>query len=265
MRPLISVITINKNNVAGLTRTINSVINQIYKEFEYIVIDGKSTDGSFEILVKYSDSINVWKSEFDTGIFNAMNKGTSLASGKYLLFINSGDTLFSKDTLIQLINEIKQFPSSDLISGDLQVIQNNGIINHFYSPEDVDLKFMINNFLSHPSTLISRDFFNRLGGFDESFKIVGDFAFFYLAIQKARYSKVNLIVSTHFMDGVSNSPLYSINHQRERILAIRKFTPKIFLDLVEDHLTYKKYYKLLDITMDAINNIRRLMWISQKN
>jgi glycosyltransferase involved in cell wall biosynthesis len=83
----LSIITINKNNASGLEKTIKSVIEQTYTDFEYIVIDGASTDGSVEIIKNYSTGINYWVSEPDTGIYNAMNKGIRKAQG--------GDTVFS--------------------------------------------------------------------------------------------------------------------------------------------------------------------------
>ena len=89
----LSIVTINYNDAIGLERTIQSVITQTFKDFEYIIIDGNSTDGSKEIIKKYSEKIQVAISEPDTGIYNAMNKGAALAKGEYLLFLNSGDNL----------------------------------------------------------------------------------------------------------------------------------------------------------------------------
>ena len=95
----LSIITINLNNASGLEKTIQSVINQTYKDFEFIVIDGASTDGSVEVIKKYSSGINYWVSESDTGIYNAMNKGIRKAQGEYCLFLNSADYLFSPNLI----------------------------------------------------------------------------------------------------------------------------------------------------------------------
>ena len=81
----LSVITINYNNRDGLKKTIESVVNQTYKDFEYIIIDGGSTDGSVEVLKEYSDKIDYWVSEPDKGIYNAMNKGIDIAKGEYVM------------------------------------------------------------------------------------------------------------------------------------------------------------------------------------
>ena len=93
---LISIITINYNNKSGLSRTIESVINQTYSNIQYIIIDGASTDGSKKIIKKYEHHISYWISEPDSGIYNAMNKGVDKAVGDYLLFLNSGDYLHGK-------------------------------------------------------------------------------------------------------------------------------------------------------------------------
>ena len=97
MRSL-SIITVNRNNLAGLTRTIESVLGQTDRDFEYLVIDGASSDGSRELL-EQTPGIDYWVSEPDAGIYEAMNKGLARASGEYLQFINSGDRLFEPDTI----------------------------------------------------------------------------------------------------------------------------------------------------------------------
>jgi len=101
----LSIITINKNNAAGLEKTIESVIGQTSNDFEYIVIDGASSDGSVEVIQKYADKINYLVSEPDTGVYNAMNKGIRKAQGTYCLFLNSGDWLVSPETLDNFFKE----------------------------------------------------------------------------------------------------------------------------------------------------------------
>lgn len=95
----ISIITISYNNLEGLKRTVHSVLSQSYKDYEYIVVDGGSNDGSKEYLEANSAHITRWVSEPDKGIYNAMNKGIAMATGKYCIFMNSGDHFFSATTL----------------------------------------------------------------------------------------------------------------------------------------------------------------------
>ena len=95
----ISIITINLNNVSGLENTLSSVRAQTFRDFEQIVVDGGSSDGSVDVIRANSDWIAQWISEPDSGIYNAMNKGVRMASGDYLLFLNSGDCLASPKVL----------------------------------------------------------------------------------------------------------------------------------------------------------------------
>ena len=97
------IITINYNDAAGLKKTIDSVINQTYTEFEYIIIDGGSSDSSLQIIKENANQINYWVSETDKGIYNAMNKGIEAAKGEYLLFLNSGDYLLDSLVLKKVI------------------------------------------------------------------------------------------------------------------------------------------------------------------
>ena len=101
MKP-ISIITINYNNASGLEKTIRSVVEQTYNEYEYIIIDGASLDKSKEVIQEYQRYIDFWCSEKDSGIYNAMNKGIQKASGEYLLFLNSGDVLNNSAVLADI-------------------------------------------------------------------------------------------------------------------------------------------------------------------
>lgn len=119
-----SIITINFNNRDGLRRTIESVVNQTYRDFEYIIIDGGSIDGSVDIIKEYADKIDYWVSEPDKGIYNAMNKGITMAHGEYLNFMNSGDCFFDKERL-QKIEDLNS--DSDIIVGkDLHIDSKSG-------------------------------------------------------------------------------------------------------------------------------------------
>ena len=120
----LSIITINRNNSAGLHKTIESVVSQTFTDYEYIIIDGASTDGSVDIIKQYANKITSWVSEPDKGIYNAMNKGILKATGEYLLFLNSGDSLHTYNVL----NEIfRKEINSKIILGDVNKIQINEI------------------------------------------------------------------------------------------------------------------------------------------
>ena len=115
-REKISVITINLNNAEGLRRTLDSVFRQSTHDFELVVVDGASTDGSVELIHTHADRIDRWVSEPDGGIYNAMNKAVAMATGEYVIFMNSGDTFYEDDVLARVIPQLK---GKDIYVGDL--------------------------------------------------------------------------------------------------------------------------------------------------
>jgi glycosyltransferase involved in cell wall biosynthesis len=151
----LSIITINKNNASGLEKTIQSVVSQTFKDFEYIVIDGNSTDESVEIIKKYSSGINYWVSEPDTGIYNAMNKGIRKAKGEYCLFLNSGDWLISPVTLQDVFNEIVNMNPADIFYSDC--VKTDGNITIY--PDNLTINYLSDNALNHQNTLIKHSLF----------------------------------------------------------------------------------------------------------
>jgi len=121
--PKLSVITVVFNNVRDIERTVLSVVNQIYSNIEYIVIDGLSTDGTLELLNKYRSQISILKSEKDKGIYDAMNKGLALATGDYVLFMNSGDEIYALDTVEKVFATA---PDADIYYGETEMINDAG-------------------------------------------------------------------------------------------------------------------------------------------
>lgn len=126
----ISVITVNLNNSNGLERTFKSLSSQTFKDFELIVIDGGSTDGSLDLIRKYSTLITYWVSEADKGTYHAMNKGIQAATGDYCFFLNSGDSL-AGNTVFESLTKVKLW--ADVVSGNVLKIRENKKIPQNYS------------------------------------------------------------------------------------------------------------------------------------
>lgn len=204
--PKLSIITINYNNLRGLQKTVESVVNQTWLEFEYFIIDGGSTDGSAEYIQSQSDKIDYWVSEPDKGIYNAMNKGILKSTGEYLLFLNSGDHLYDDMVLGKNNSYLNQY---DLVCFDMQVIGEKS--SRIYMMSDA-LRFSDLYFesLPHPATFIKRQLFSVVGFYDENLKIVSDWKFFILALFKynCSYHKVNQVLSTFYLDGISSYTNY---------------------------------------------------------
>jgi glycosyltransferase involved in cell wall biosynthesis len=199
--PKITIITINYNNLKGLKRTIESVANQTWQEFEYIVIDGGSIDGSASYIESQSDKIDYWISESDKGIYNAMNKAIKVANGEYLLFLNSGDHLYNNQVLEKYHSFAGEF---DMICFDEYRIgdQFSEIVKY---PRKLNFSDLCLSSLSHPNTIIKKSLFDKVGLYDESMKIVSDWKFSILALFKydCTYLKVDGVLSVFYLDGIS--------------------------------------------------------------
>lgn len=214
----LSIITINYNNAEGLEKTILSVINQTYKNIEYVVIDGGSDDGSKEIIKANEKGIAYWLSEPDEGIYNAMNKGIRASTGDYLLFLNSGDVLIDKDVISEIV---KQKLTEDLICGNLIFDKLSGP-EKWISEEKVTFKTFFHSTIPHPSTLIKRNVFDIVGMYNESHTIVSDWEFFILATCKYNltYRHINILISVYSDGGISsNSENFGIiKKERQEVL-----------------------------------------------
>jgi len=212
----VSVITINYNNAGGLEKTIKSVIAQTFFDFEFILIDGNSSDNSVEVIKKYSDKINYWISEKDNGIYNAQNKGISAAKGEYCLFLNSGDTLVN-DTVLKTI--FFNHASADIIYGNMQTINEQQSIQHLKMPAAIGQKQLLRDTLWHPVSFIKRELFLKYGNYNEAFKIVADYEFFVRVIiaKKVTLKYVPVEVSVFDTSGLSSDA-----NKKNQLIAERK-------------------------------------------
>ena len=170
-----SIITVNYNNREGLRKTIESVIHQTYHDYEFIVIDGGSDDGSVDVLKKYNSHITHWVSEKDNGIYNAMNKGILRATGEYLNFMNSGDCYYSAD-ILEKVNNYKI--DTDFIVGKDYHYSEKSHKGHVSSqpPYITMIHFFIST-LDHQSSFIKRELF-RNSLYNENYQWVSDWIFF---------------------------------------------------------------------------------------
>ena len=202
----VSIITINYNNASGLKKTIESVVAQSYTNFEYIVIDGGSNDGSRDLIKQHAERIRYWVSENDGGIYNAQNKGINVAAGKYLLFLNSGDYLVDDSVLSKACDLIND---EDIVYGDLSLIdnKNNSVLKTYPSLLTFDYFYLHNESLPHPSAFIKKSLFKKVGLYNEAFKIVSDWEFWLKAIflYQATYKKIPVPISVFSLDGVSST------------------------------------------------------------
>lgn len=242
---ILSIITINRNNAEGLERTIQSVANQSFRDLEYIVIDGASTDRSVEIIEKKSNHITYWVSEKDSGIYNAMNKGIQKARGDYLLFLNSGDYLVDNESLS---NVFALDYTEDLIYGDL-IFKKNTEMYRYNCVAKLSASFLLYGTLPHPATFIKRMLFNTVGMYDETISISADHDFFQRAILKydCSYRHIDVVVSVFIQDGVSCDIANRDKIRNEHHYSFNKNFP----------LFYEDYIELLEYRRDSVYSFVR--------
>jgi glycosyltransferase involved in cell wall biosynthesis len=236
--PKLSIITVNLNNAVGLYKTIESVLSQNFTNSEYIIIDGGSVDGSVEIIQKcdhkdnlgHSNKIDYWKSEPDSGIYNAMNKGISKAKGEYCLFLNSGDLLSSPFILTELFNEL---PSADIIYCDSIFTRDNKDVFKYILPENMSLHFLFCNSICHQSTLIRRSLFEIVGSYNENNKIISDWEFIVNTFMHNNFTfhHIPIFLSRYEKGGISESFKELSEFERKRYLN-SLLHPKVLEDYV---------------------------------
>lgn len=224
----LSVITINYNNSEGLKKTIDSVINQTFRDFEYILIDGGSEDGSKEIILQHEAQFSYWRSEKDHGIYNAMNKGILAAKGDYLLFLNSGDCLTSNDILEQVFaTPLKE----DIVYGNLLFESQDG--NHTLGiyPDELNVYNVLEGSLPHPASFIKRQLFDN-SLYTESYRIVSDWEFWIkkIIMEGVSYKHISLTISRFDTTGISSNS-QRCNEERELVLQ-RLFPRMIYSELM---------------------------------
>lgn len=252
-----SIITVNYNNKEGLRKTIESVIHQTFRNFEFIVIDGGSTDGSTDVIKEYNAQIDYWVSEPDGGIYQGMNKGIKKASGDYLNFMNSGDCFYDEEVLQTIFD--KQSTSDIIVGKDYHY---NAYTQQGFStilpPRISMLTFYIQT-LPHQSSFFKRELF-RDSLYDESLKIVADIKFYIqkICVEGCSVEEIDEIICKREPDGISKS--YNERRISEHQTVISGFLPD---GAIKDYKTLS----LLDLTttyklLYLLETAKGLKWIT---
>ncbi len=226
----LSIITINLNNSEGLKETILSVVNQTYKSFEFIVIDGDSTDNSVKVIRDFEDDLTYWHSEPDKGIYNAMNKGIRKANGDFVLFLNSGDVLYDAFVLEKVLEKVveKLETNVQLYYGDVLLKHNDKkwekVQEH---PSSLPFSYFYTKTICQQSCFFKRSIFEEMFSFNEDYKICADWEFLIYAIyiKKIIYKKLDIIIATYDMQGISSTTTYREIAKKEREMTMQKYFP----------------------------------------
>ncbi|MCL2844407.1 MAG: glycosyltransferase [Chitinivibrionia bacterium] len=235
--PKLSIITINLNNKDGLVNTAKSVVTQTWTDYEWIIIDGGSTDGSVDVIKEYAektDKLVYWCSEPDGGIYQGMNKGIAKANGEYCWFLNSGDCAYKNTTLEEIFaNEFDE----DIIKGILVMEKKGQDYNEIWDSafhisrsqrklpvSDKETRgpiYWVSETLPHQATFTKTAFMRKLGCFD----LEGDVGFFMFAMVKNNATVKYLPLKFAFFEdcGVSNSAGFAKKSKERRIRLYKKY------------------------------------------
>ena len=239
MAARLSIITICFNEADSIEKTLKSVTNQTFNDYEWIVVDGGSTDGTIDILERYRTKFITFFSGNDAGIYNAMNKAIALATGEYLFFLNGGDYLFNRETLAQIFSHQLL---ADFVYGDISIIGENRS-RLFSMPPKITPEFLYRKTIPHQSTFTKKTLFERAGMYDEQYLIVADYEFILRSMHyyNATFQYVPVIFSCYTDDGVSSD---SVKREKEKKLVHKQYY-SFFQRIVLKHKIKTKLSKAL--------------------
>ena len=224
----VSIITISYNNLRGLKDTYQSIIRQTFHDYEWIVIDGGSTDGTKEFLQEHDAEIAYWCSEPDKGVYNAQNKGTEHAKGEYSIYMNSGDSFYADDVLEKVFG---QGIDADIIYGNWMLVFEDGKTRLGPAPEVADFAYFFDDNMCHQSMLI-RTGAVRERPYDESFRIYADWEeWLALYTQGKKFKKIDLTICNFMVGGISTGDNASEKLKQERKAEIKRINEKYYPEL----------------------------------
>ncbi len=252
----LSIITINYNDAAGLETTMFSVLNQTANDFEYIIIDGGSSDGSKELIEQATNDkrLRYWVSEPDNGVYHAMNKGIKIAKGDFVQFLNSGDSLVNSTVIGDILQVI---PDCDIFVGKRISIRQDGKKRVEPQKKNINLHTFYNSTIQHPASYIRRSLFETHGLYDESLKIASDWKWFLIVagLNQAKVVFTDLELCYFDMTGISSTQLEMSKAERRKVLeellpfSILDFFDKyhIYINQIERIKSYPIFYRLVSI------------------
>jgi len=195
--PFFSIITVVRNAASTIEGCIQSVEDQSFADFEYIVIDGLSDDGTSELISKHAASIDTYVREKDAGLYDAMNKALAMCRGRYIGIINADDAYF-QDTLLNVHKVLQEHPRSQIVYGGVKILSAEG------GSLFVDHANLDRAMIAHPSCFVSADMYRQLGNFDTSFKIAADYDFMLRALKAgAVFHNSGLLLAKYRPGGTS--------------------------------------------------------------
>lgn len=253
----ISIITVCYNSCTNIEKTIKSVLSQSYDNIEYIIIDGKSTDGTIEIIQKYSNNIDTFISEPDNGIYDAMNKGIKHSTGEWLMFMNAGDTYISNDSLKGFISNLTE--GIRILRGNIiRVYPNFKTESTGITKQEPRIMDMFNGTFHHQASLIQKRLFDEFGYYSTQYRLMSDWKFFFDCVvlhnQKTKY--VDFPVANFAMDGAST--INTIKYRKEQLDYLTQIYGSDLVEIMNEVSIIRKNKVLslyCNLYTKAINNM----------
>ncbi|MDO9231853.1 MAG: glycosyltransferase family 2 protein [bacterium] len=252
----ISIITPSFNQVKFIERTIQSVLSQNYPDLEYIVMDGGSTDGTIEVLKKYSDRI-IWKSESDAGQSNAINKGLKMATGDIVAYLNSDDT-YEPEALKKVAEFFQNNPDKKWVYGKCKIIKENDqeirkpitFYKNLLLKKYNYAKLLSENFISQPATFWKREIHSKIGFFDENEHYCMDYEFWLRIGKKYPAGVINAYLANFRYYATSKSGSVNKKQFQDELRLAKKFGADHLLSILVHEFNYYKIvfiYQILNI------------------
>jgi glycosyltransferase involved in cell wall biosynthesis len=239
----LTIVTICLNEEKTILGTIQSVLEQTFSDYEYIIIDGGSVDGTMQIIRQFEHKLQKFISEPDKGLFDAMNKSLEYASGEYVIFLNSGDRFASNDILAKIFNSILNY---DLIFGDVIFSYPSGLKLRRKSPSKLSKAYFYIDSLNHQTVFMKRTLLLKAAPFDVSFKIIGDYDLILKCIYHldCTYKHIPLPISIFDLGGISSEKKYYELQKEERQNCLKRyFTQEEISKFDSRNLIYDILYK----------------------
>jgi len=246
----ISIITVVYNNKNTIKDAIESVLNQTYKNIEYIVVDGDSRDGTVEIIKSYGDKIDKFITELDNGIYDAMNKGIKLATGDVIGILNSDDFYLNNNIIEKVVHEF-QNKKVDSVYGDLIYVDNkdtNKIVRYWKSKEYKKGLFKTGWHPAHPTFFVKKEIYENYGLFDLNFKIAADYEIMLRFLEKYKITVEYIpeVLVKMRIGGESNRSIKNIlkaNIECYKAWKINDLKPPIFLIFIKPLNKLKQFLR----------------------
>ena len=245
----VSIITVVRNNKETIKYAIDSVLNQTYKDIEYIVVDGASTDGTVEVVKSYGGKITKFISEKDYGLYDAMNKGISLATGNIVGILNSDDFYVDNNVVKQVVREFNN-RGVDSVFADLVYISPsniNKVVRYFDSSQFKPSLFSYGLMPAHPTFFVKKSIYEKYGNFHTNFKNAADFDLLarFICTNKITYHYIDKVIVKMRLGGASTSfsSIWTNNIEILRACKANGIKTNIFKILLRYVLKFRSSFK----------------------